>query len=103
MLSPSNQVRTQTVPMRLSKQVSDTAMHAEWQEIQAAQQDPARFKPLYDRYFERIFRFIYRRTADESLTADLCSRVFLKALQQLRRYRFKGCSVFSRYTKATGD
>ncbi|RMG88007.1 MAG: sigma-70 family RNA polymerase sigma factor [Bacteroidetes bacterium] len=72
------------------KTVTDKEMDAEWQEIQAAQTDPARFKPLYDRYYEPIFRFIYRRTDDTSLTADLCSVVFLKAMQRIKDYTFQG-------------
>ncbi len=65
-------------------------MLAEWQQVRAAQADPAKFRPLYERYFETIFHFIYNRTLDESLSADLCSTVFLKALQQLHKYTFKG-------------
>lgn len=73
-----------------SKTVSDEAMQAEWEQIQAAQANPAEFRPLYQKYYEPIFRFVFRRTTDESLTADLCSQVFLKALQKLNRYQFKG-------------
>lgn len=65
-------------------------MQQEWLEVQAAQQDPALFRPLYERYHEPIFRYIFRRTADEALTADLCSQVFLKALQRIHRYEYKG-------------
>ena len=72
------------------KTVSAAAMEAEWQEIQAAQQNPARFRPLYERYYEPIFRFVFRRTADSDLSADLCSQVFLKALQRLGGYQFRG-------------
>lgn len=72
------------------KTVSAAAMEAEWQEIQAAQQNPARFRPLYERYYEPIFRFVFRRTADSDLSADLCSQVFLKALQRLESYQFRG-------------
>ena len=72
------------------KAVSEEAVLQEWAEIQAAQRDPARFRPLYDRYFESIFRFVFRRTADEELTGDLCSQVFLKAMQKLDTYQFKG-------------
>ena len=50
-------------------------MHEEWLEIQAAQKDPARFRPLYNRYFEAIFRFVYNRTLNEELSSDLCSQV----------------------------
>lgn len=65
-------------------------MQQEWEEIQAAQREASLFRPLYNRYYEPIFRFIFRRTADEDLTADLCSQVFLKALQRLGSYSFQG-------------
>ncbi len=72
------------------KTVSIEAMQEEWSLIQKAQKNPARFQPLYEHYYEAIFRFIFRRTANENLTADLCSRVFLKALQRLGSYQYKG-------------
>jgi RNA polymerase sigma-70 factor (ECF subfamily) len=72
------------------KTVSEEAMQQEWLEIQAAQKDRSLFRPLYDRYYEPIFRFIHRRTSDESLSADICSQVFLKAMQRLDGYRFQG-------------
>jgi len=73
-----------------NKTVSNEAMQSEWLEIQEAQVSPAKFRPLYDRYYEAIFRFVYRRTADESLSADICAQVFLKALQRIQKYQFKG-------------
>ncbi|HMN90658.1 MAG TPA: sigma-70 family RNA polymerase sigma factor [Saprospiraceae bacterium] len=77
--------------MRVFKRaVSEEAVLEEWSEIQAAQSDPAMFRPLYDRYFEAIFRFVQRRTADEELSADLCSQIFLKAMQKLHTYNFRG-------------
>ncbi len=65
-------------------------LQAEWLEVQAAQEDPAAFRPLYQRYFEPIFRYIFKRTADESLTADIASQVFLKAMQKIHSYTFTG-------------
>lgn len=73
-----------------NKTVSQEAMQAEWLEVQAAQRNPAHFRPLYDRYFEQIFRFVFKRTADENIASDVCSQVFLKALQKLSTYSFKG-------------
>ncbi|MCB0609615.1 MAG: sigma-70 family RNA polymerase sigma factor [Lewinellaceae bacterium] len=70
--------------------VSKETMQEEWLEIQAAQKEPARFRPLYNRYYEPIFRYLYQRTIDEDLTADLCSQVFLKAMQRLGEYTFMG-------------
>lgn len=73
-----------------TQSVTQDAMLQEWQEIQAAQQNPAAFRPLYDRYYEPIFRFIHRRTGAEALSADICSEVFFKAMQKLNGYVFKG-------------
>lgn len=56
----------------------------------AAQRDPRHFGVLYERYYESIFRFIYKRIDDEALCADLCADVFLKAMLHLGRYRFRG-------------
>lgn len=75
---------------RSSKTVSESALHQEWEEIRAAQGNPALFRPLYERYYESVFRLIHRRTTDMELSADLCSQVFLKALQKINTYTFQG-------------
>lgn len=93
MLSNLQFSRTLAKTVRMSapkRTVSAVAMQEEWLEVQAAQKDPALFRPLYERYYEEIFLFVFRRTTDESLTADLCSQVFLKAMQRLQDYAFKG-------------
>jgi RNA polymerase sigma-70 factor (ECF subfamily) len=72
------------------KVVPLNAMQDEWREIQAAKENPVHFRPLYKRYYESIFRFIHRRTGDLELTADLSSQVFLKALQKLSTYDYRG-------------
>ncbi len=69
---------------------SDKEIQQELQLIEAAKENPARFGVLYDKYYKSIFVFIYRRTEDEELTADITSQVFLKALINLRQYKFKG-------------
>ena len=77
---------TNAPPMKVAQNTIDR----EWEDIQAAQKDVAAFHPLYDKYYEQIFRFVYRRTSDEALSADLCSQVFLKAMQKIHTYTFKG-------------
>lgn len=73
-----------------NKSISEEAILTEWEEIKAAQQSAAAFRPLYDRYYEALFRFIYKRTADQNLTADLTQQVFLKVMQNITSYQFKG-------------
>lgn len=72
------------------ERISDDALNAEWQEIQAAQADPSAFRPLYVRYFDPIFRFVLRRAEDQALAADITSQVFLKAMNQLKKYENRG-------------
>lgn len=89
--SPLLSTLTKSVGMNVSRRtVSKETMQEEWLEVQAAQRDPARFRPLYNRYYEPIFRYLYQRTTDEDLSADLCSQVFLKAMQRLGEYTFMG-------------
>lgn len=57
--------------------------------IEEAQQNAASFKPLYDRYYRPIFLFVLHRIGDKDLCADITSQVFLKALQNLKRYQFR--------------
>ncbi len=83
----SNQTMSSYVP---GERVSDDALSAEWEEIRAAQQDPRAFRPLYQRYYEQIFRYIFRRCEEEAEAADICSQVFLKALKQLPKYENRG-------------
>ena len=58
--------------------------------IERARQNPEAFRSIYEKYHSPIFRFIYRRTSNENLTADLCSQVFLKALTKIHQYEDRG-------------
>lgn len=65
-------------------------IQAEWEEIRLAQANPDRFRPLYERYYPQVFRFVYKRTGDEELAADITAQIFLKTLQSLGKYVFRG-------------
>lgn len=58
--------------------------------IEAAKLNPARFAPLYDLNYKQIFIFVFKKVRDEELTADITSRVFLKALLNLSKYEHRG-------------
>ena len=52
---------TKNVRMSIPKRtVSKAEMNEEWQQILAARRDPAQFRPLYEKHFEGIFRFVIR-------------------------------------------
>ena len=58
--------------------------------IRRAQRDPESFGPLYRKYHEQIFRYIYQRMDDEETAFDVTSQVFLKALNNLPKYEYRG-------------
>ncbi len=59
-------------------------------QIKAAIADPQAFGVLYDKYYLRIFRYIFQRVEDEDTAADVTSVVFSKALFSLSKYQFRG-------------
>ena len=61
----------------------------EYELILQAQSNPQHFEPLYNKYFEPIFRFIYQRVETKDDASDITSQVFLKALLNLKQYLFR--------------
>lgn len=59
-------------------------------EIGDAKKNPEKFGLLYERYYRGVFVFVFRRTGDEQLTADLVSNVFVKAMVGLKKYEPRG-------------
>lgn len=58
--------------------------------VEQAQNDPQAFVGLYDRYFRRIYSFVYMQTYDEALTKDVTASTFEKALLSIGRFRWRG-------------
>jgi RNA polymerase sigma-70 factor (ECF subfamily) len=58
--------------------------------ILRSQTDPEAFRSLYEKYFKRIFLFVLHRVEDKAVCADITSQVFLKALLNIRRFKFRG-------------
>ena len=58
--------------------------------VQRAKKNPTYFAPLYEKYFDQIFIFIFKKTRNEELTGDLTSQVFLKALLNINKYEDRG-------------
>jgi RNA polymerase sigma-70 factor (ECF subfamily) len=52
--------------------------------------DPHAFGELYDRFIERVYRYLYFRTGSHPEAEDLAEQVFLKAWEAIGRYRWQG-------------
>jgi RNA polymerase sigma-70 factor (ECF subfamily) len=56
--------------------------------------DPDAFAALYDRYVERVYRFVlYRVHGDSALAEDVTSEVFLRALRKIKGFTWQGRDV----------
>lgn len=58
--------------------------------IEAAKSDPAKFAPLYNKYYKQIFNYVYQRMDSKDSAFDVTGQVFLKALTHLGKYEYKG-------------
>ena len=58
--------------------------------VEAAKKDPKQFVVLYTKYYEQIFRYIHQRMDDKEMAFDITSQVFLKAMINLPKYKYKG-------------
>jgi RNA polymerase sigma-70 factor, ECF subfamily len=62
----------------------------ESQQISAAKSDPRSFEPLYNRYYESIIKFVYKRVEDIHDCREITAVVFSKALNNLKKYNDLG-------------
>jgi RNA polymerase sigma-70 factor, ECF subfamily len=70
--------------------MTDLELEKERLIIERSRKDPRAFGELYEKYFDRIFNYLYRQTDDEELAGDLCSQTFINALSSLPRFEFRG-------------
>jgi RNA polymerase sigma-70 factor, ECF subfamily len=56
--------------------------------VDAAGRDPAAFEYLYNRYFPRVYAYVYGRVGTMHDSEDLVSDIFFKALDALGRGQF---------------
>lgn len=73
--------------------MTEEEIRHEYQILERSKNDSKVFGILYEKYFDRIFNFIYRQTDDEDLAADLCSQTFLNALNNIQRFEFRGLPI----------
>ncbi|MBS1487998.1 MAG: sigma-70 family RNA polymerase sigma factor [Bacteroidetes bacterium] len=70
--------------------MTEEEIRQEYEVINRSKKDPSAFGAVYEKYFDRIFRFIYNQIDNEELTADLCSQTFLSALNNLSKFEYRG-------------
>lgn len=56
----------------------------------AKEYEPGAFAEIYERYYQRIYNYVYYRVSDGATAEDLCSEVFVKALEAIGSFTFQG-------------
>lgn len=74
----------------------NTELEKERQLIEEAKKDPDKFTELYDKYFDQIYRYIFRRTSGKKeITYDITSQTFLDALSHIHQFTWQGFPLSS--------
>lgn len=59
--------------------------------IVLAKKDSSYFGPLYNKYFDQIFRFVFKRLGGmEDTAGDITQQTFIKAMANMERYEDRG-------------
>jgi len=58
--------------------------------VEAAKADAAAFAELYQLYVDKIYTYCYYHTGDAELAQDLTAATFLKAIEELPRFQWRG-------------
>ena len=58
--------------------------------IQRAKTDPEAFGELYERYIDRIYKYVYYRTGNVADAEDLTARIFERAMNHIANYQDQG-------------
>ena len=63
--------------------------------VRLAQRDPEVFAGIYDRYYQKIFEYALKRTANLQAAQDITSETFFKALRKLWQFRWRNVPLSS--------
>lgn len=55
--------------------------------VQRSQSDLRAFTELYEHYFPRVYKYVYYRVGERTVTEDLVSTIFLKVVERIDSYR----------------
>ncbi len=65
--------------------------YSESELIELSKSNHQYFGALYEKYFETIFRFIFKRMGgDEAVSGDLTQQTFMKAMVNIQKYEDRG-------------
>lgn len=57
--------------------------------------NPDKFEKIYNRHYQTIFNYCYRRTGDFDTSKDITSEIFLKAYLNIHKFKWKDIPILS--------
>ena len=66
-----------------------TDLKSEEELVKRAQHDREAFGELYELHYSRIFNYALKRTASVQLAMDITSNTFFKAMNQIKKFRWR--------------
>ncbi|MDZ7332279.1 MAG: RNA polymerase sigma factor [candidate division KSB1 bacterium] len=79
--------------MSRNNQINETEIDRERLLVERAKQNSADFEHLFNKFFDKIFNYALRRTGDPYLADDITSATFMKALEQIENFNWRGISI----------
>lgn len=71
--------------------MKEPPVHEEHDLVRRAQDfDPVAFGEIYERYYIGLYKYIYYRVGDQTAAEDLAMEVFVKAMEALDAFTFRG-------------
>ena len=58
--------------------------------IRNSKKNPNNFSSLYNKYYDQIYRYVNHKICDRQLTDDITSQVFIKAMNNIHKYEYRG-------------
>jgi len=69
---------------------SKSAIEQEHDIVEKAKKNARDFEPLYKKYHAPILQFVYLRLDEKEVAIDITQQVFLKAIENLHKYEYRG-------------
>ncbi len=69
---------------------SKEEISTEYHLVSKCQQNPKYFAAIYEKYYEPLYLFVYKRVDNEAATDDLVAKVFMRCLMHIKQYKFQG-------------
>ena len=71
----------------------DLSHEVQQQILEEFKSDKNSFSKVYDFYYEMIFKYLLKRTISSEVAYDLTAETFIKAFENLHKYKWKGISM----------